>query len=58
MERKLKDYAVLMLKGMGMGAADVVPGVSGGTIAFIVGIYDEYSKIESLWQQLYFKELP
>ena len=41
MERKLKDYAVLMLKGMGMGAADVVPGVSGGTIAFIVGIYDE-----------------
>lgn len=41
MERKLKDYAVLALKGMGMGAADVVPGVSGGTIAFIVGIYDE-----------------
>ena len=41
MERKLKDYAVLMLKGIGMGAADVVPGVSGGTIAFIVGIYDE-----------------
>lgn len=30
-----------MLKGMGMGAADVVPGVSGGTIAFIVGIYEE-----------------
>lgn len=30
-----------MLKGVGMGAADVVPGVSGGTIAFIVGIYDE-----------------
>lgn len=41
MERKLKDYATLVLKGMGMGAADVVPGVSGGTIAFIVGIYDE-----------------
>ncbi|WP_177602043.1 DUF368 domain-containing protein [uncultured Phocaeicola sp.] len=41
MERKLKDYAFLVLKGMGMGAADVVPGVSGGTIAFIVGIYDE-----------------
>ena len=41
MDRKLKDYAVLVLKGMGMGAADVVPGVSGGTIAFIVGIYDE-----------------
>lgn len=41
MERGLKDYAFLILKGMGMGAADVVPGVSGGTIAFIVGIYDE-----------------
>lgn len=41
MERGLKDYAFLVLKGMGMGAADVVPGVSGGTIAFIVGIYDE-----------------
>lgn len=41
MKRSLKDYALLSLKGMGMGAADVVPGVSGGTIAFIVGIYDE-----------------
>lgn len=41
MDRKLKDYALIALKGMGMGAADVVPGVSGGTIAFIVGIYDE-----------------
>lgn len=41
MERRIKDYAVLSLKGMAMGAADVVPGVSGGTIAFIAGIYDE-----------------
>ena len=41
MERKLQDYLFLALKGMAMGAADVVPGVSGGTIAFIVGIYDE-----------------
>ena len=41
MNRTFKDYITLMLKGMGMGAADVVPGVSGGTIAFIVGIYDE-----------------
>ena len=32
---------VLFLKGMAMGAADVVPGVSGGTIAFISGIYEE-----------------
>lgn len=39
--RNIKDYAVLVLKGMGMGASDVVPGVSGGTIAFITGIYEE-----------------
>ena len=39
--RTLKDYALLAIKGVGMGAADVVPGVSGGTIAFIVGIYEE-----------------
>lgn len=41
MERNWKEYGMLVLKGMGMGAADVVPGVSGGTIAFIVGIYEE-----------------
>jgi putative membrane protein len=41
MTRSKKDYMLLILKGMGMGAADVVPGVSGGTIAFIVGIYEE-----------------
>jgi putative membrane protein len=41
MNRKTKDYLLLTLKGMGMGAADVVPGVSGGTIAFITGIYEE-----------------
>lgn len=40
--RKLSDYFVLALKGMAMGAADVVPGVSGGTIAFITGIYKEF----------------
>lgn len=41
MKRSSKEYAALVLKGMGMGAADVVPGVSGGTIAFITGIYEE-----------------
>ncbi|HKL03792.1 MAG TPA: DUF368 domain-containing protein [Cryomorphaceae bacterium] len=39
--RTFKEYALLTLKGMAMGAADVVPGVSGGTIAFITGIYEE-----------------
>lgn len=33
-------YLFVFLKGIAMGAADVVPGVSGGTIAFITGIYD------------------
>lgn len=41
MKRKIKDYVIITLKGMAMGAADVVPGVSGGTIAFISGIYEE-----------------
>ena len=39
--RTIKDYFILTLKGIAMGAADVVPGVSGGTIAFISGIYEE-----------------
>lgn len=34
------NYIYTFLKGLAMGAADVVPGVSGGTIAFITGIYD------------------
>ena len=41
MQRNLIDYVVISLKGIAMGAADVVPGVSGGTIAFISGIYEE-----------------
>ena len=45
-ERSLTQLVLLSLRGMAMGAADVVPGVSGGTIAFITGIYQEL--IESL----------
>ena len=41
MQRRLKDYLFISLKGVAMGAADAVPGVSGGTIAFISGIYEE-----------------
>ena len=41
MSRKAKDYFMLYVKGVSMGGADVIPGVSGGTIAFITGIYDE-----------------
>jgi len=41
MRKIFPDYFMITLKGMAMGAADVVPGVSGGTIAFISGIYQE-----------------
>lgn len=41
MQRTPGDYVRLTLKGLAMGAADVVPGVSGGTVAFITGIYSE-----------------
>jgi len=39
--RNFLQYFFITLKGLAMGAADVVPGVSGGTIAFISGIYEE-----------------
>ena len=39
--RSFPDYIVLGVKGFCMGASDVVPGVSGGTMAFILGIYEE-----------------
>lgn len=41
MQRSFLGYLLVTLKGIAMGAADVVPGVSGGTIAFISGIYEE-----------------
>lgn len=37
----IKSTAVLALKGLCMGSADVIPGVSGGTIALIAGIYED-----------------
>ena len=44
MNHRLLAYLLIFLKGMGMGAADVVPGVSGGTIALIVGVYERLLK--------------
>lgn len=51
---KKRNYLTLLLKGCCMGAADVVPGVSGGTIAFITGIYEELiDSIKSIdWEAL------
>lgn len=45
-KREKMNYLLLALKGCAMGMADVIPGVSGGTIAFISGIYSEL--IESI----------
>lgn len=39
---KFTKNILIGIKGACMGAADVIPGVSGGTIAFIMGIYDEF----------------
>ncbi len=54
MSRNIIDYIIITLKGVAMGAADVVPGVSGGTIAFVSGIYKELiNSIKSFnWQNL------
>lgn len=41
-----KDKLFLVLKGIGMGAANKVPGVSGGVVAFVTGFYEEF--IQSL----------
>ena len=40
MIKEIKDFSVNALKGLGMGAANVIPGVSGGTIALITGIFE------------------
>ncbi len=40
MINKFKVYIAICLKGIAMGAANVVPGVSGGTIALITGIFE------------------
>ena len=39
---QFRKNIITAVKGACMGAADVIPGVSGGTIAFIMGIYDEF----------------
>jgi putative membrane protein len=40
--RTLKDRVFLVVKGLGMGAANKVPGVSGGVVAFVAGFYEEF----------------
>jgi uncharacterized membrane protein len=40
--RSFSDKIWLVLKGLGMGAANKVPGVSGGVVAFVAGFYEEF----------------
>ncbi|CDF78479.1 conserved hypothetical membrane protein (DUF368) [Formosa agariphila KMM 3901] len=40
--RTLSDKFFLVLKGLGMGAANKVPGISGGVVAFVSGFYEEF----------------
>ncbi|MEA1878947.1 MAG: DUF368 domain-containing protein [Bacteroidota bacterium] len=55
---RLNKFTGLILKGMGMGAANVIPGVSGGTIALITGIFepliDSLKSINSKALKLFF----
>ena len=58
----VNKYVPVFFKGMAMGAADVVPGVSGGTVAFITGIYlellDSLKAINPKSALMLFKEGP
>lgn len=40
--KRITEHIFIFLKGMAMGIAELVPGVSGGTIAFVTGIYEEF----------------
>jgi uncharacterized membrane protein len=40
--RTFSDRLFLVIKGIGMGAANKVPGVSGGVVAFVAGFYEEF----------------
>lgn len=57
------EHLIIVLKGMAMGVAELVPGVSGGTIAFVAGIYEElitsinnvHPSLISVWRKEGFK---
>ena len=53
-----RRFFITALKGFGMGAANVVPGVSGGTIALLTGIYqDIINSLNSLTEKCTWKSL-
>ena len=37
----MREYISYIIKGMAIGVANAIPGVSGGTIAFVLGIYEK-----------------
>ncbi len=55
--RTRKETALLIAKGACMGAADLVPGVSGGTVAFITGIYEDLLGAVTSINKDFFKSL-
>jgi len=45
----LNNRSILFLKGMAMGISDLIPGISGGTIALLLGIYKDFiSSLKSI----------
>lgn len=56
--RRDQHPAAVFLRGMAMGAADIVPGVSGGTIAFITGIYFRLLEAINAVPVAVFRDLP
>ena len=53
------NYLIIYLKGMAMGISDLIPGISGGTIALITGVYDDFiSSLNNLKIKNYGKENP
>ncbi len=54
--RNTFDYITLFFKGVFMGIADAMPGISGGTIALLLGIYEELIRsISELKLSLFFE---
>ena len=57
MKSSIRNYILIFLKGMAMGLADIVPGISGGTVAFITGIYEDLISSISSFDFSLFKHL-
>ena len=51
----IKNRLLLFLKGMAMGVSDLIPGISGGTVALLLGIYKELIKsLKSINKETFF----